>query len=126
MGIFSITTEIRNILLADEEIVRLTEGKVFPVYAPADTKGDFIVYQRDGFKEEDTKMGLSMQTPYVFVSVVSENYDRSQQLAQRVYDTLEGEWREPYMLIRLADSTEGYEAGKYIQVLEFSIKTLRG
>lgn len=122
MDMFKVTNEIRSILLNNGDISAMVGRKVFPVIAPENTDGDFIVYQRDGFREEYTKMGVATQAPVVFVIAVSEDYERSQQLASLIYGALSGEWKDPYMLIRLEDSTEDFADKKYIQVLQFSIK----
>lgn len=122
MDMFKITTEIRSILLASGEITAVIEEKVFPIIAPENTAGDFIVYQRDGFKQEYTQMGIASQSPLVNVTAVSDNYDRSQDLASLIYDTLSGDFRDPDITIRLEDSTEDFIDNKYIQILQFSIK----
>lgn len=122
MDMFKITTEIRSILLASGEITAVIEEKVFPIIAPENTAGDFIVYQRDGFKQEYTQMGIASQSPLVNVTAVSDNYDRSQNLASLIYDTLSGDFRDPDITIQLEDSTEDFIDNKYIQILQFSIK----
>lgn len=122
MDMFKITTEIRSILLASGEITAVIEEKVFPIIAPENTAGDFIVYQRDGFKQEYTQMGIASQSPLVNVTAVSDNYDRSQNLASLIYDTLSGDFRDPDITIQLEDSTEDFIDNKYIQILQFLIK----
>lgn len=122
MNKFKITTEVRAILKESQEIEALIEDKIFPLVAPDGTEGDFIAYQRDGYKQTYTKMGVALQVPLVFVNAVSDDYDRSQELASLIYEALEGDFTEPTMKIRLEDSTEDYENGKYIQVLQFSIE----
>lgn len=122
MDMFKITTEIRSILLASGEITAVIEEKVSPIIAPENTAGDFIVYQRDGFKQEYTQMGIASQSPLVNVTAVSDNYDRSQNLASLIYDTLSGDFRDPDITIQLEDSTEDFIDNKYIQILQFLIK----
>lgn len=122
MNKIKITTEIRAILLSAPEIHSLIGEKVFPLIAPEGTTGDFILYQRDGYKQERTQMGVFRQTPLVFVNAVSDSYDRSQELASLIYEAMEGNFTEPTMQIHLEDSTEDYDDGKYIQVLQFSIE----
>lgn len=122
MNKFKITTEIRSLLLADKDITDSIGEKVFPIVAPDKTDGDFIIYQRDGYKQEYTKMGVARQIPIVYVNAVSEDYDRSQDLASLIYDALEGSFSNPKMTIHLEDSTEGYSDGKYFQVLQFSVE----
>lgn len=117
----AVTIEIRDILLSSDEITSLIGDKVFPVIAPTDTEGDFIVYQRDGYKEDFTKMGIARQIPLVYINAVSDDYDRSLTLATSIYEALSGTFTNPYMTIRLEDSTEDYAEGKFIQILQFSI-----
>lgn len=122
MDMFKITTELRAILLNNPEIVSLVDDKVFPIVAPKGTEGDFITYQRDGYRQAYTQMGISEQIPYVNVAAISDDYDRSQEMASLIYDVLSGEFREPDITIQLEDSTEDFIDNKYIQVLQFSIK----
>lgn len=119
---FKITTEVRDILLESESIRLIVDDKIFPVIAPENTKGDFIVYQRDGYKQDSTKFGVYLQTPIVNVTAVCGKYDASQELASLIYDTLSGDFKNPDMHIELEDSTEDFIDNKYIQVLQFSIK----
>ena len=122
MNMFKNTTEVRAILLASESIKDIVDEKIFPVIAPENTEGDFIVYQRDGYKQDCTKFGVYRQVPIVNVIAVSENYDRSQELASLIYDTLSGDFTDPDIYIELEDSTEDFIDNKYIQVLQFSIE----
>lgn len=117
-----ITTEVRAILLDSEEIKAYVGEKIFPIIAPENTDGDFIVYQRDGCKQDTTKFGVASQTPLVNVTVISEDYDRGQGLASLIYDALSGDFTNPDIYIQLEDSTEDFIDNKYIQVLQFSIK----
>ena len=122
MNKFKITTEIQNLLLENKDIEFLIGTKIFPIVANKGTEGDYIVYQRDGYKQEETKMGVAIQIPTVFVDAVSTDYNSSQELASLIYETLEGEFTNPDMTIHLEDSTEDYIDGKYIQTLQFSIR----
>lgn len=122
MNMFKITAEIRAILLDSEDITKLIGRKIFPVIADENTVGDFIIYQRDGYKQDSTKFGVSSQTPIVFVSAVSDDYGRSIDLASLIYDTLSGDFRNPDIHIQLEDSTEDFIDGKFIQILQFSIQ----
>lgn len=121
-NMFKITTEVRDILLTSDSIKNIVDEKIFPIIAPENTEGDFIVYQRDGYKQDITKMGVYTQKPLVNVIVVSESYARSQDLASLIYDTLSGDFANPDIRIELEDSTEDFIDNKYIQVLQFSIK----
>lgn len=121
MNKLAVTTEVRSILLASDEIAKMIGDKVFPIVAPNETKGDFIIYQRDGYKQEYTKMGVARQIPTVFVNAVSDDYDRSLRLASLIYEALSGSFSNPDMTIKLEDSTEDYADKKFFQVLQFSI-----
>lgn len=118
---FKITTEVRNILLDVPEIKELVKDKIYPIMAPKDTIGDFLIYQRDEYSKEYTKMGIHSERCRVYISAISDNYDRSQELAYLINESLEGIHPDLDLNIKLADSTEDYEDGKYIQVLLFDI-----
>lgn len=122
MNKFKITTEVKDLLLANKEIIDKIGDKIFPIVAPNDTKGDFIIYQRDGYKQEYTKMGVARQIPIVYVTAISDKYARGQDLASLIYEALEGTFSNPDMTIHLEDSTEDYSEGKYFQVLQFSVE----
>ena len=119
---FKITTPIREILLSKPEIASMVGSKIFPIVAPKDTAGDFIIYQRDGYSKDSTKMGIYKQVPAVYINAISDNYDRSQELADLIYNSLEGTFSDPSMTIKLIDSTEDFEDGKYIQVMLFEVE----
>ena len=50
--------DIREILLADHNIAELTGGNVYPLVAPENTEGSFILYRRVKYQREYGKMGL--------------------------------------------------------------------
>lgn len=118
---FKVSTIIRNLLLQDENLNNLVSGNIFPLYAKENTKGDFILYKRDEYSIDYTKMGDSGHRCRIFVNVVSDDYDRSQDVAEKVYKVLHGDYSDG-MKIRLIDSTEDTTDKKYIQVLLFSIE----
>lgn len=118
---FNISTEIRAILLDSPEIKELVGTKIYPLVAPQDTSGDFIIYQRDRYMIERNKMAYTSQKCEVYINAICDNYDRSKQLALLIFEALDGEFSNPNMTIHLEDATEDYVDGKYIQVLLFSI-----
>lgn len=119
---FKVTKEIRAILLSDPAITSIIGDRIFPIVADKNTEGDFIIYQREKYSKKRTKMGVYQQECLVYVNAVSEDYDRSQELAELINESLEGVFTDPDMDIKLEDSSEDYEAGKYIQILLFSIE----
>lgn len=118
---FKVGSIIRELLLRDEELAGLVSKKIYPLYAPEKTDGDFILYKRDGHSSAYTKMGKSGTGCKMFVNVVSDDYDRGQDIAERVCKALEGGYSDG-MTINLEDSTEDTVDKKYIQVLLFSVE----
>lgn len=115
-----VTTAIRQILLKNSELLALVGEKIFPLYAPEGTEGDFVLYVRDEYSVQYTAMGIFSQQCRIFINVVSDNYDRSQDIAELILGVLEGD-QSNGLRIRLKDSTEDYEDKKFIQVLLFEI-----
>jgi hypothetical protein len=119
---FNATTEVRNILIADKTIKSFVGNKIYPLIAPDGTSGDFIVYQRDGNSESESKMGVSDIEATVFIIIVSDNYKHSQDMAMAAYKCLDGTYSGDIREIRLQDSTEDLADRKYYQILKFKIK----
>lgn len=121
---FKVTTRIRQKLLNDVDITAIVGEQIYPVIAPLDTTGDFIVYQRDGYGKERTKMGVAETKPSVYISAVSADYDRSQELAYLIDKCLDPKINDPDsdLKVMLTDSSEEYADEKYIQVLLFEIQ----
>ena len=131
ISMFKVTTPIREILMENPDIMSLVDPNdpndpddkgIYPLIAPKDTKGDFIIYQRDEYGREHNKMGIYNENCHVYVNAISENYDRSKELAFQIDKSLAGFHSDPTMEIQLIDSTEEFEDGKYIQILLFKIK----
>lgn len=118
---FKISSVIRDLLLQNDPVNELVSNKIYPLYAPEKTAGDFILYKREEYSVDHTKMGVSGVKCRIFVNAISENYDRSQDLAERIYQALVGTYSDG-MKIKLIDSTEDIVDKKYIQVLLFSIE----
>lgn len=122
---FSITKEIRSILINDEIINEMVGNNIYPLIALENTKGDCILYYRDGYGKDYTSFGNYNDNCKVFIAIVSENYDRSISIAERIDEILEGEHlniNNNVYECYLADSTEDYEDKKYIQILLYKIK----
>lgn len=122
---FRIGTSIRKLLIENEAVKEFVGEKIFPLVAPQETKGDLIVYYRDEYSKDYTKMGVYNDNCKVYVVIVSEDYDRSQEIAEAVNEALECTFfqnTDNQIQIRLSDSTEDYADNKYIQVLLFEIK----
>lgn len=124
---FSVCTLIRERLLNDEKIKELVDSRIYPIIAPENTQGNYIVYVRDEYSIDRTKTGIVFHNCIVFISCVSSSYDESQEIADAVFQCLDGKYKintEAHNInaIELVDSTEDYDGDVYIQTLSFSIK----
>lgn len=124
---FSVCTLIRERLLNDEKIKELVGTQVYPVIAPENTQGNYIVYVRDEYSIDRTKTGIAFHNCIVFISCVSSSYDESQKIADAVFQCLDGRYKintkaQNINAIEMIDSTEDYDEDVYIQTLSFSIK----
>ena len=121
---WSVGNIIRAELLGDSAITEMVGTHIYPIVAAEKTIGDFIVYSRQGYQKELTKMGVYQDIVEMAVVAVSDNYDRSIRLAELIDDALSGTYRseECNFDILLKDSTETFDDNKYIQTLLFTIK----
>lgn len=116
---------VRKILINDEDIKGQVSNNIFPIVAPENTIGDFIVYRRAQYSKSSVKMGVYEDKCELIIVALSDNYDDSIILASKIDNTLTGKHtlENGYKLdIALSDSTEMYEDNKYIQTLIFTIK----
>lgn len=71
-SVLSAGNDIRDILLADEELSELVGTRIFPLVAPADTEGAFITYGMEKYDIMRTKFGaydeIATFTYYIFSS----------------------------------------------------------
>lgn len=123
---WGVCTVIRQMLLADETIKSLVGNKIYPIVAPEKTQGNYIVYQRDEYSIDRTKMGIATQKCVVYISCVSSSYDTAQEMAVAVFNLLDGEYNInekqcSIKQIHMTDSTEDYEGDCYIETLQFEI-----
>lgn len=116
---FKIGTLIRKLIIEDEQINTLIGENIFPLIAPEDTQGSFIIYKRDEYSKNYTKDGIYRENCVIYITVVSDTYDEAQKIAIMINDLLEGYGQT--FKIKLTDSTEDYEDNKFIQVLQFTI-----
>lgn len=122
---FSITTDIRKLLIENVELQSIINSNIFPILAPEGTTGDFIIYYRDKYSKEYVQRGIINEQCTVWIGAVSDNYDRSQRIAQLINEAIEGNHKNTSGYdyeCRLLDSTEDFEDKKYIQILVFEIK----
>ena len=118
---FKAIKEIFSLLSNDPTIQTFVGDKIYPLVAPQNVEGDFIALRRDGYRRQDTKMGVAIQQSVFYVFVISEDYDRSLDIADVVYDVLDGD--HPHDIrIKMDDYTEEYVDQKFIQVLRFNLE----
>lgn len=122
---FSITTDIRKLLIENVELKSIVNNNIFPILAPEGTTADFIIYYRDKYGKEYANFGIFNEHCTVWIAAVSDNYDRSQTIAELINEAVEGKHNNTSGYeyeCRLIDSTEDFEDKKYIQILVFEIK----
>ena len=116
---------VRDVLVNDENIQRVVGNNIFPIIAPEGTDGPFILYQRDKYKREYSKMGVYQEECHLIISVISDDYDTGIVIADMVDTALSGTVRTEegcQFEMTLYDSTEGFDDNKYYEQLVFSIK----
>lgn len=118
---FKIGEVILKILEGSENVISMVDKRIFPVVAVKKTSEDYILYSRDKYARIANKMGAFDQC-HILIVAVSDNYERSMNLAVYINEALEGNFSNPKMKISLMDSTEDFEDGKYIQVILYSIE----
>ena len=120
-----IGNDIRSILLGDEEVSKQVGSNIFPLVAPENTIGDFIVYSRQKYAKSTTKMGVYEDECQVAIVGISDNYDKAIALASKIDNALTGNHvvgDNVRIKIDLKDSTEVFDDNKYIETLLFEIK----
>lgn len=122
---WNIGNTLRDIMLADEAIIDQVEENIYPIVAPENTDGDFIVYRRMQYSKLSVKMGVYEDVCEVAIIAISDDYDKSVELASKIDNALTGKHKleNGYRLdIALNNSSEMFEDNKYIQTLIFTIK----
>lgn len=117
--------DIKDILEQNSAITQFTGNNIYPLVAPENTLGDFIVYRRIKYSREYAKMGLSEDTARIEITAIADSYEDSISLAALIDSTLTGSHNneEGYSLtFQLFDSEEGFDDMKYLQTLIFEVK----
>lgn len=112
--------DVRDLLEADEKLAEWVGDQIHPIIAPEGTVGDWIAYERGGIDTKSSKMqGFALFESFFFISVVSDNYRRSLDIAYRCYKVLEG--HHPFGHVTMTGYAEDYLDQKFIQELKFSL-----
>lgn len=119
-----IGNDVRNLLLAESGITSQVGSNIYPIVAPENTDGDFIVYSRTRYAKYTTKQGVYEDDCSLAIVAISDNYDRSVALASAIDNALTGQQiiNGVSIEINLQDSMEEYSDNKFIQTLLFQVK----
>ena len=97
---------------------------VFPVVAPENTKGDVIVYRRTNLERSQSHIGYYQDTVYYDIVIISDSYDRSAEIGEKVDDALSGTFVDEAgkrFVSHISGGYEDYQDGKYYNVITFKI-----
>lgn len=122
---WAVGNDIRRILLADGTISGLVGSNIFPLVAPENIDGEFIVYSRDAYAKHVTKMGVYEDAVELTLVAVSDNYDMSVQIVSAIDNALTGVHilnGNIRIQMSIITSNEAFEDNKYIQKITFEIK----
>lgn len=119
--IFTAIIDVVSLLSASQTIQNLVGDKIYPLINTDETDGDFIAYQRAGYQRLDTNMATASKATF-FMTAVSNTYDRSLEIAEAVYNTLEGDHSQYDLRIKLVDYEEDYIDKKFVQILKFTLE----
>ena len=135
-SVLSATKILRQIFMADETVSAMVKStvdgvtiyKIFPLRAPADTDGDFILYCRTGYEISDANMMISVrEKSTVTLNVVSAQYDAGLTVAEAIRSALIDHKSWPTLRVRIKDANEdtvGWPDGattKYVQIIVVEI-----
>lgn len=122
---WAIGNDIREILSSNEELVEMVGSNIFPLVAPENIAGNFIIYQREKYSKLISKMGVYEDECLVAVTAISDDYDTAVALASQIDLSLTGKHQKDTgerLTVNLKDSTEAFDDNKYIETLLFEIK----
>ena len=122
---WAIGNDVRRILIADANVYELVGTKIFPLVAPENIDGEFIVYQRESYSKSSTQMGVYEDECTLALLAVSDNYDKSIMIASAIDNALTGVHRladGTRIQMNVVTSSEHFEDNKYIQKITFDIK----
>lgn len=123
MSKISIAKDLLPLLLAKKDLTALVGDNIFPLYAPEDTTGDFILYQRtDGSSELDL-MSVSSEWCEVTFNVVSEGYNVGVDIAEELRTALQDIYigGDQMVMSKFREEFVGVNnVVKYVQILVFT------
>ena len=124
MSMISIAKDLRPILLSKENLTAMVGDNIFPLYAPEDTTGDFILYQRTKGGSYVTQMSVSAEWCEVTFNVVSGGYGKGIDIAEELRKALQDVYVDDNQLVMSDTREEIVGEGnvvKYVQILVFTV-----
>lgn len=115
-----------NKLLSVDIIKSVVNNKVYPLIASLNTTFPYIVFQRTS-TPFNTKDNVYQDNVNIEIIAVSDNYDKSVELAELIRNELEGKRNitiEEFRIasIKLIDTSESYSNDAYLQSLTFNFR----
>ncbi len=121
---WKIGNDLRGILLNNRELRQMVGTNIYPLVAPENVDGEFIVYGREKYSKKMAKSGVYEDECQVFMTAISDNYDNAITLAELIDNALTGQHtvNDQKIVVTLSDSTETFDDNKYIETLVFTIE----
>jgi hypothetical protein len=119
-----IGAELREVLLNDAELKAKVGTNIFPLFAPESTAGDLILYKRSDYESTITEMGVADEGCEMTYNAISDNYDESIDIAERIRAVLQDTTvdDEPIFLKQANEDFVGVgNQVKYVQIMIFGI-----
>ena len=105
--------------LLKEPLKSVVGNRIFPIVSELETEFPFVVYKRSGLNPITVKWGNIYDEITIEITVLSNNYQQSIQIAQIIRNTLDNKNIDDY-IITLNNSYESYD-DSYNQTLIFTI-----
>lgn len=122
---WKVGNDIRKLLLADADVHALVGDNIFPLVAPENITGDFIVYSRDSYSHEYVKQGFYDDTCQEEIMIVSDKYDSAVDIAEKVDKALTGTHNldnGATITLDVSTSKEVFQDNKYIEIIIFKVE----
>ena len=124
----SATTRIYELLSRDEELKNLVKDNIFPIAAPLETSGDFIVLARQEYKENRNNMLAHEEIATILLNVISTEYIKGLEILERVRSVLrDANFCPDIVFVDGEETITGWgDSGitKYVQTLTFEVSSL--
>ena len=123
----SATTRIYELLSKDEELKKLVNDNIFPIAAPLETNGDFIVLARQEYKENRNNMLAHEEIATLLLNVISTEYIKGLEILERVRSVLrDANFCPDIVFVDGEETITGWgDSGitKYVQTLTFEVSS---